>query len=199
MERRLHTNTSSNPPATPLANYSNVAFDRGSSRVKEVLWIFAQWVILQSPLPGSSFRRIVLRAFGAKIGKSVVIKPGTIIKFPWRLVIGDSSWIGQDVWIDNLADVAIGSNVCISQGAYLCTGSHDWSSSTFDLIVKPITIVDGAWLAAKSTIGPGVTVGEGAVLGLGSVTSKDLEPWSVYSGSPAVFVKKRILNSPKPL
>jgi len=129
--------------------------------------------------------------FGAEIGPNVVIKPHTKVKFPWRLRIGENSWIGENVWIDNLADVSIGSNACISQGAYLCTGSHDWNAPKFDLIVKPIVIADGAWVAAKSTVGPGVTIGEGAVLGLGSTTSKDLEPWSIYSGTPAVFVKKR--------
>lgn len=137
--------------------------------------------------------------FGAKIGRSVVVKPGVKVKFPWRLEIGDHSWIGEDAWIDNLAQVSIGSNACISQGAYLCTGSHDWSSATFDLIVKPITIGDGAWVAAKSIVGPGVTVGEGAVLGLGSTTSKDLEPWCVYAGAPAEFIRRRILRPPVPV
>jgi putative colanic acid biosynthesis acetyltransferase WcaF len=133
--------------------------------------------------------------FGSKIGKGVVLKSGVKIKFPWRLEVGDHSWVGEDVWIDNLASVRIGSHACVSQGAYLCTGSHDWSSPSFDLIVKPITVGDNAWVAAKSTVGPGVTVGEGAVLGLGSTTSKDLEPWSIYAGSPAVFVKRRTLKS----
>lgn len=149
---------------------------------------------MSSWVPGSAHRRLLLKAFGAKIGTGVIIKPKVRIKFPWRLEIGDHSWIGEDAWIDNLALVKIGSNACISQGAYLCTGSHDWSSPTFDLIVKPITIADGAWVAAKSTVGPGVTVGEGAVLGLGSTTSKDLDPWSIYSGAPAEFLKKRVLK-----
>lgn len=156
--------------------------------------MITQGLFVSSWLPGSAHRRVLLKAFGARIGVGVVIKPKVRIKFPWRLEIGDHSWIGEDAWIDNLGPVTIGSNACISQGAYICTGSHDWSSPTFDLIVKPITIGDGAWVATKSTVGPGVTVGEGAVLGLGSTTSKDLEPWCVYSGAPAEFVRKRILK-----
>jgi putative colanic acid biosynthesis acetyltransferase WcaF len=114
-----------------------------------------------------------------------MLKPGLKIKFPWRLVVGDNTWLGEDVWIDNLAPVLIGADCCISQGAYLCTGSHDWSKSGFDLITKPIRIGDRAWIAARAIIGPGVTVGEGAVLGLGSVASGDLAPWTIYRGNPA--------------
>ena len=186
-----------NPPLPNLANYSALQLERGRSAAYEALWMITQWLFVQSWLPGSSHRRILLKAFGARIGRGVIIKPRVRIKFPWRLAIGDHSWIGEDVWIDNLAEVAIGSNVCISQAAYLCTGSHDWASPNFDLIVKPITLKDGSWIAANSTVGPGVTVEAGAVLGLGSTASKDLEPWSIYSGSPAVFIKKRMINSPE--
>ena len=97
------------------------------------------------------------------------------------------------MWIDNLAMVLVGENVCISQGAYLCTGSHDWASQKFDLITEPITIRDGAWICAKSMVGPGVTIGEGAVLSLGSTTSQDLEAWGVFAGSPSTYTKKRVL------
>jgi len=133
----------------------------------------------------------LLGAFGATVGKGVQIKPGVRVKFPWRLEIGDHSWIGEDVWIDNLAPVTIASNCCISQRVYLCTGSHDWSRPTFDLIVRPIHIKQAAWIAACSTVGPGVTVGEGAVLALGSVATHDLEPWTIYTGIPAKPVRKR--------
>ena len=109
-------------------------------------------------------------------GRGVVVKPGARIKFPWRLSIGDHSWIGEDAWIDNLAPVAIGADCCLSQGAYLCTGSHDWSRPSFDLLTKPIVVHDGAWIAARAVVGPGVTVGEGAVLCLGSTATRDLTP-----------------------
>ena len=109
--------------------------------------------------------------------------------------MGDFTWIGEDVWIDNLATVQVGANCCISQGAYLCTGSHDWSKSAFDLIAKSIVIRDGAWLAARSVVAPGVTVAEGAVLGLASVATKDLTAWTVHSGVPAVAVRTRELKA----
>ena len=133
--------------------------------------------------------------WGRKIGKGVRIKPGVRVKFPWRLSVGEHTWLGEDVWIDNLAEVEIGAHCCISQGAYLCTGSHDWSSDTFDLITKPIVIRDHAWIAARSTVAPGVTIGEGAVLGLGSMASGDLEPWSVYSECPAAAIKQRTVQA----
>ncbi|MCZ8370916.1 MAG: putative colanic acid biosynthesis acetyltransferase [Porphyrobacter sp.] len=184
----------SEEPAIHLARFRNPQFDRARPKWFEAIWMVTQALFVSSRLPGSAHRRLLLKMFGARIGVGVVIKPNVRIKFPWRLEVSDHSWIGEDVWIDNLALVKIGSNACISQSAYLCTGSHDWSSITFDLIVKPITIGDGAWIAARSTVGPGVTVGEGAVLGLGSTASKDLDPWSIYSGAPAEFVKKRVLK-----
>jgi putative colanic acid biosynthesis acetyltransferase WcaF len=187
----LNTNKDS---AIDLARFRNPQFDRARPKWFEAIWMVTQALFVSSRLPGSAHRRLLLKLFGARIGVGVIVKPNVRIKFPWRLEIGDHSWIGEEVWIDNLALVKIGSNACISQGAYVCTGSHDWSSPTFDLIVKPITIGDGAWVAAKSTVGPGVTVGEGAVLGLGSTASKDLDPWCIYSGAPAEFVKKRILK-----
>ena len=132
-----------------------------------------------------------MRLFGARIGNGVDIKPRVRIKFPWKLTVGDDSWIGEGVWIDNLADVKIGSHCCISQAAYLCTGSHDWSKPGFDLITASIDIKDGSWICARSIVGPGVATGEGSVLALGSVATRDLAPWSVYSGVPAVRIKTR--------
>ena len=111
---------------------------------------------------------------------------------PWRLEVGDHTWIGEGVWIDNLAEVRIGAHCCLSQGVYLCTGSHDWSKSTFDLITMPISIHDGAWICAQATIGPGVTVFEGAILGLGSVATSNLDAWGVYQGVPAMLRKWRV-------
>ena len=153
--------------------------------------MLAQALFVSSWIPGRRHRAGLLRLFGAKVGKGVDIKPGLKVKFPWRLTIDDHSWIGEDVWIDNLEQVTIGANCCVSQGAYLCTGSHDWSKPTFDLIVKPIVVHDSAWIAARGTIAPGVVMGEGAVLSLGSVAVRDLEPWTVYAGTPAQKVRAR--------
>jgi putative colanic acid biosynthesis acetyltransferase WcaF len=136
-------------------------------------------------VPFSQVKVVVLRAFGASIGGGVRIKPGVKVKFPWRLTVGDHCWLGEDLWIDNLAEVRIGAHCCLSQGVYLCTGSHDWSRDTFDLITGPIIVQDHAWIGAKAVVAPGLTVGEGAVLGLGSVATHSLDPWTIYLGSPA--------------
>ncbi|MDD5226633.1 MAG: WcaF family extracellular polysaccharide biosynthesis acetyltransferase [Candidatus Omnitrophica bacterium] len=160
--------------------------------LKVVLWYFLGAGLLRSGwLPFSGLKTACLRLFGATLGKRVVIKPGVRVKYPWKLKIGDHSWIGEDAWIDNLDRVSIGKNVCISQGVYLCTGNHDWSDPAFGLKTAPIVIEDQCWLAAKSVVGPGVTVGQGAVLALGGVTTKSLEPMKVYSGNPAQVVAER--------
>lgn len=174
-----------------LRNFNSSKLSRGRSRPIEAAWLLVHWLFISSWIPGSAHRRIILRLFGAKIGNRVILKPFVRVKFPWRLEVGDDSWIGEDVWIDNLDRVAIGSNCCISQGTYLCTGSHDWSRSTFDLSTRQIDIMDGAWLAAFCVVGPGVRVGAGAVLALGSVATQDLESWYIYKGNPAAKIRRR--------
>ena len=174
-----------------LDSFENSSFDRGAPKLKEVLWLACSWLLLSSWLPGAGWRTSMLRLFGARIGRGVIFKPGVRVKFPWRLTVGDHCWIGEDVWIDNLADVTFGDHACVSQGAYLCTGSHEWGKQSFDLIVKPINVGSHAWIAAKSVVAPGVDVGEGAVLGLGGVATHALETWTIYAGNPAVRVKAR--------
>jgi putative colanic acid biosynthesis acetyltransferase WcaF len=174
-----------------LARYRPGGFKRGRPAVVLGLWIVADALLVSSWLPGSWHRRVLLRAFGAQIGRGVVIKPRVRVKYPWRLAVGGHAWIGEDVWIDNLEPVVIGANACLSQGAYLCTGSHDWSRATFDLTVAPITVKDGGWVAAKAVVGPGVTIGEGAVLGLGSVATKNVASWTVNRGNPAQCMGER--------
>jgi putative colanic acid biosynthesis acetyltransferase WcaF len=167
-------------------NISNASF------LINVMWHFmAAWIVRSRILPFSAVKTACLRLFGAKIGKGVVIKPGVRVKFPWKLEIGDHCWIGEDVWIDNLARVKIGSNVCVSQGVYFCTGNHDWSDPAFSLKTLPITIEEQCWIAAKAIIGSGVTVGKGAVLTLGSVATRNLEPMKIYSGNPAQAINER--------
>lgn len=181
-----------------LKDFSNPEFKRGRPWFVEGIWIVLQALFVSSWIPGSFHRNWLLRLFGAQIGKGICIKPGLKVKFPWRLEIGDYTWIGEDVWIDNLAFVRIGSNCCVSQGVYLCTGSHDWSKETFDLITNPITLDDGVWVSAKAVIGPGVSLEEGSILTLGSVaTAKKLDEWTVYQGSPAVPIKKRRMTEDK--
>jgi putative colanic acid biosynthesis acetyltransferase WcaF len=127
----------------------------------------------------------------------VVIKPQVKITFPWKLTIGDHVWLGEECWLLNLEQIAVGNNVCISQRAFLCTGSHNYKSPAFDLIVKPIMVEDGAWLGAGCWIGPGVRVGNHAVLTAGSVASEDLEPFGIYRGNPAVLVRSRVIVGDK--
>jgi putative colanic acid biosynthesis acetyltransferase WcaF len=169
-----------------LDRYSSVTFDRGASRLREALWLLANGFMLSTSIPGSIWRVLLLRAFGAIIGRGVIIKPSVRVKFPWRLQIGSCSWIGESVWIDNLADVRIGSNVCISQGAYFCTGSHDWNSDSFELITKPTVVADHCWIGAKSILAPGAQLGIGSVLCMASLAKGQMSPWTIYSGIPAL-------------
>lgn len=160
-----------------------------------VLWIVVEWATLLNPIfLSSSLKCRVLRAFGAEIGVGVVIKPNLHIKHPWRLSVGNHCWLGERAWIDNLVPVEIGSNVCISQGAYLCTGNHDWSDPGMGMMAKPIVIEDGAWVGAYSRIGPGITVGEEAVVTMGSTLLMDAVPRGVYQGNPAAKVRERTIR-----
>lgn len=175
-----------------LSKYNiNNKFDRGSSFIKECLWYFFSYFFFASSIPGSKWRCLSLRIFGARIGNNVIFKTRIIIKFPWRLVIGNNSWIGEGVWIDNLAPVIIGNNVCISQGAYLCTGNHDWNSAYFELITKGIIINDKCWVAAKAILTPGTIFEEGAILGTGAVGKGKLKAWTIYSTSNIYFTSPR--------
>lgn len=159
--------------------FRNPEYRRGASPLKEALWLATSGILVESWIPGSGWRDALLRLFGAEIGTGVVIKPRVKVKFPWRLVVGDYSWIGERVWIDNLEQVTIGSHVCLSQGVYLCTGSHDWTSETFDLITRPISVSDHAWVGAFAVLAPGTTVGEGAVLAMGKTGSGTLPEWTI--------------------
>jgi putative colanic acid biosynthesis acetyltransferase WcaF len=133
-----------------------------------------------------------LRIFGASVGAGVVIKPRVNIKYPWFLEIGDNVWIGEDVWIDNLASVVIGNNVCISQGAYLLTGNHDYKDKYFGLVTAGITVHDGAWIGARCLVCPGADIAEHVVLTVCSVLSaQHTEPYGIYQGNPARLVKQR--------
>ncbi|MEL6854950.1 MAG: WcaF family extracellular polysaccharide biosynthesis acetyltransferase [Cyanobacteria bacterium J06607_13] len=181
------------PNPVRLDQYSpGPTYSPGAPLLQQLLWYYVGSPLCMSYLlPFSGLKVWLLRRFGATVGSGVRIKPGVRVKFPWRLSIADHAWLGEGAWIDNLAPVAIASHVCISQGTYLCTGNHDWRRPTFDLRVGAISIEEGAWLGARSVVGPGVTVGAGAVLSLNSVASRSLESWMIYVGNPAQPVKKR--------
>lgn len=183
---------------TPSGKVDNSVYrsnlEIGAGRLKQVAWYLVNVLCFQNPLNVSSaIKRGLLRLFGAQVGKGVVIKPSVNIKYPWKLRVGDYSWIGEKVWIDNLAEVTLGNHACLSQGAMLLTGNHDYSKTSFDLIVKKITCEDGVWIGAQSMVAPGVHCGTHAVLAASSVATKDLEPYGVYQGNPAVKVKDRII------
>ena len=150
---------------TCLSLYNNSWYNPGEGLFKRLIWYIANVLFLLNPLnPFSGIKIRILRLFGAKIGKGVNIKPGVNIKYPWLLEIGDYTWIGENVWIDNLATVQIGSNVCISQGAMLLCGNHNYKKATFDLIIGNITLEDGSWVGAQSVVCPGVTLHSHSVL-----------------------------------
>lgn len=179
---------------TALDTFDNKGYKPGSM-AKRSLWYVMKILFFNTLIPFSSgLKRNILRIFGAKIGKAVVIKPNVHIKYPWMLSIGDHSWIGEGVWIDNLGEVNICANCCISQGAMLLCGNHNFSVSSFDLIVRNITLEEGVWLGAKSIVTAGVTCHTHSVLSVGSVASKDLEAFSIYRGNPAEKIKSRTLK-----
>jgi len=176
-----------------LKNYNNDWFIPGS-KVKIILWTLSSALFFRTSLPvPSSIKVVILKIFGANIGVGVVIKPSVNIKYPWRLSVGDYTWIGEDVWIDNLDTVNIGNDCCLSQGCYLLTGNHDFSSSTFDLMIAEINIENEAWVGAKSVVCPGVTLQRASILTVGSIATKNLEEFGVYQGNPAIKIKQRVI------
>jgi putative colanic acid biosynthesis acetyltransferase WcaF len=181
---------------TDLSTYSSAHFDRGAGRLKEASWLIVSILLFRlCPFSFSAFKCAILRLYGAKIGRGVVIKPQVKITFPWKLEIGDHVWVGEECWLFNLDKIVIGSSVCISQRAFLCTGSHNYKLVSFDLITKPIILEHGVWIGAGAWVGPGVNVGNRAVLTAGSVATDDLEAEGIYRGNPAIFVRKRIVSS----
>ena len=178
--------------STDLSKFNNDWFDIGRNKIVVLLWYIINAVVFNSYLlPVSAIKRVILRFFGAKIGKGVVLKPKLNIKYPWKLHVGNHTWIGENVWIDNLDVVEIGNHVCISQGALILSGNHDYSTVNFELIVKPIKIEDGVWIGAKSIVAQGVICRNHSVLGVNSVACNDMEKYSVYKGNPAVKIRDR--------
>jgi putative colanic acid biosynthesis acetyltransferase WcaF len=181
-------------PVNLVKDFDTGTFKVGASYFKIYCWYLINLIIFRSGLiPFSSILVFILRVFGSTIGKDVRIKPHIQIKYPWKLTIGDHSWLGDCV-IENLNQVIIGRNVCISQGASLITGNHNYSERNFSLITKPIILEDGVWICANSIVCPGVVAKSHSILCIGSVANKDLEPFSIYKGNPARFMKDRIIN-----
>jgi len=168
--------------------------------VVRALWLFVEALVLVNPVVTSyRLKRAALRIFGARIGANVIIKPGVHVKYPWRLRVGANCWLGERCWIDNMEDVTIGDNVVLSQGAYLCTGNHDWSDPGMGLSPQPIIIEDGVWIGAFVRVAPGRRIAEESILVIGAVSLGDTEPRGIYAGNPAELVRRRtVRDAPGP-
>lgn len=161
-----------------------------SALIVQLWWLIEATLFRPSPQAMYKWRAFILRLFGAKVGRNVIIRPSVKITYPWKVCIGDNSWIGDDVNLYSLGEITIGKNTIISQKSYLCTGGHDYTTCTFDIYAKPIIIGDSVWVATDVFISPGTTVCDRVVIGARSSVFKSLQPDSLYLGNPAVFVKK---------
>ncbi|TAL63114.1 MAG: colanic acid biosynthesis acetyltransferase WcaF [Bacteroidetes bacterium] len=180
---------------TELSSFDNDWYRPGAPLIVRALWYLINRIYFISYFPFSSVKVFWLRLFGAKIGKDVVLKPHINIKYPWRLSVGNYSWIGEGAWIDNLDDVVIGDNCCISQGALLLCGNHNYKKTTFDLMMGRIVLEDGVWIGAKSIVCGGVVCKSHSVLTAGSLAADSLDPYSIYQGNPAVKIKEREITA----
>ena len=178
-----------------LKYFDGTNFDKRAGKTKIALWYFVNAIIVRASWnPFMGIKILLLKTFGAKIGKGFVIKNNVIVKSPWNLTIGDYCWIGEGCWIDNLDKVTIGSNVCISQGAMLLTGNHDYTNPTMPYRNAPIVIEDGAWIGANAMVCPGVIVHHNSILTTGSIATKNMEENGIYQGNPAVKIRKRVIR-----
>ena len=174
-----------------LSQYHN-ALSRKNQMVR-MLWTIV-WGVFARPLPrsvGSGWKRFLLRLFGARIDATAIVYSSAKVYYPANLTMGSYACLASDVDCYNVAPVTIGANSTVSQGAYLCTASHDITDPLNPLVTKPIVIEDQAWVAAGAFVGMGVTIGQGAVVGARAAVFKDVEPWTVVGGNPAKFIKRR--------
>jgi len=168
-----------------LARYAEPVIPGNRALAWRIAWHLVSALVFQSALVlPSRCKAALLRAFGARIGHGLVIKPRVSIKYPWFLELGDHVWLGEGVWIDNHTTVEIGSDVCISQGAYLFTGNHDWNDPAFRFFCRPIAIQDGVWVAARAVICPGSLLARMSVVGAGVVWRGPAAPAAVYTSPP---------------
>jgi putative colanic acid biosynthesis acetyltransferase WcaF len=183
-----------NEVLTDLSRFSTGNYKAGPSW-KVILWYPFNYFVFNSSIPWPyGFKARLLRLFGARVGKNVIIKNRVRIKNPWRFSVGSNSWIGEDVWIDNLEDVELGRNVCLSQGAVLLTGNHDYTVADFPYRLGKIQLHDGVWIGAQSVVCPGTKCGSHSILTVNSVASKSMMDWGIYSGNPAKMIRSRKMH-----
>lgn len=167
------------------------------NQIIRMLWTIV-WGIFARPLPrsiGSGWKRFLLRLFGAKIDSTAVVYSSARVYYPANLIMERYACLASDVDCYNVNIIRIGANTTVSQGAYLCTASHDITNPLNPLITAPIIIEDQAWIAADAFVGMGVTIGQGAVVGARAAVFKNVEPWTIVGGNPAKFIKKRIIKA----
>jgi putative colanic acid biosynthesis acetyltransferase WcaF len=192
MPKQVHYNAAEHiRPETAADPYLRPAFSL-RDRLRRLNWNIC-WTVLYrtSPRPFHSWRSFLLRSFGATMGTNCHFYPQSKVWAPWNLICADQVTAGDGVEIYNPAPVTLGSHAILSQEAYICAATHDYDDPAFPLIAYAMKIGPYAWVCARASVAPGVNVGEGAVLGLGSVATRTLEPWTVYAGVPAVKVKDR--------
>jgi len=166
-----------------LESFSTASYDKGRPKIVQALWFATLNLFFMKWWLPKSFRPMILRLFGAKVGKNVFIRHRVRILWPWKLEVGDNTWLGEDLWVLNLEQVNIGSDVALSQGVMLCTGSHDYLSESFAYRNAPISIGDGVWLAAYTLILPGVSIGEGATVLSRCRVSHSVAPQSIIKSA----------------
>jgi len=169
-----------------------IGLDRGVGKLKEISWYFTKMIFFLSAFPyPNSFKKMLLQLFGAQVGNGVIIKPRVNIHFPWKLIIGNNVWIGEEAFLLNFELLTIGNDVCISQRAFLCGGNHDFRIPEMPYRNGPINLMDGCWVGASVFIAPGVTVGVDTVISAGSVVTANLESNGIYKGNPLFYIKPR--------
>ncbi|MDB4990178.1 MAG: wcaF [Myxococcaceae bacterium] len=196
MSSTVTVNTTSSRGRVDLSSFENAAFDRGAPKAVELAWILTRSALFErGPIGLDAVRRRVLAHFGATVGRGGTCRRGVRITFPWKLEIGENSWLGEDAWLLNLDTIQIQANVTISQRAFLCTGNHDWTDPSMKLTTAPIVVEEGAWIGAAAFVGPGVTIGSHCVVTAGSVVTRDLPAYSVCAGNPCVPIRERSVRS----
>jgi putative colanic acid biosynthesis acetyltransferase WcaF len=174
----------------------NVGNYKAGPKLKSLVWYVVNYAVMNSAVPWPyGFKNSLLRMFGAEVGNGVIIKPKVRIKNPWRFKVGNHCWLGEGCWVDNLEDVVLGDNVCLSQNSLLLTGNHDYTVSSFPYRLGAIHIEEGVWIGANATVCPGVTCHSHSILTVGSIATKSLDAWWIYAGNPATAVRQRKIKS----